>query len=184
MHFMLSNGTQRKFELQPFYQIHDARYMIYWPYVTATTALKQQMTLREKEAALKALELQTIDWISPGEQQPESDHHFLGEQTEAGIHMDRHWRHSTAWFSYELKNTSRAAKQLQLTFFGGDRDRSFDVYVDQTLVKTIRLTGERGAVFYEENISLPATLPALFTVKFVAHTGSVAGGLYGLRLLR
>lgn len=181
-HYRLLNGE----ELQPFYQIHDARYRIYWPYISSEKVSKDVLALKEKEAALLALDAQTVDVVTPGEQQPESDHHLQGEQTETGIHMDRHWRHAAAWFSYDLKNKSGQGKKLQLTLFGGDSNRNFDVYINQILVATMKLTGERGGVFYEQIIPLPDALtssPSL-TVKFVAHAGSLAGGIYGVRLLK
>jgi hypothetical protein len=182
----LSPSTYKDLVLKPFFQIHDARYMIYWPVATPDALMKKQQGLHEKEQALLALEAQTVDYISPGEQQPESDHLFQGERTLSGIHMDRHWRHAEGWFSYVMQNKQLTAQKIRLTFFGGDSNRSFDVWVNDALLTTIRLTGERGAVFYEQDVNLSDTMrrASNLVIKFVAHPNSVAGGIYGVRLMK
>jgi hypothetical protein len=152
----------------PFFRLHDSRYTIYW---TADPAPPP------------VADLLTIDQVAPGEQQPESDHQFNGEASETGLHEGRHWRHARGWFRYVLNNPRGEAKRLRLTLYGGDAARSYDIVVNGALVATVEGSAP-AAGFYERDVPLPALPAGPVDVKFVAHAGSLAGGLYGLRLLR
>ncbi len=184
----LINGKQMKHvELLPFFRVHESRYTIYWPYATATEVEKARTDVAIKEKARLALQAKTIDQVTPGEQQPESDHFYQGEQSETGIYNGRHWRHSRAWFSYELNDKNREAKFLQITYAGVDSGRRFAIYVNDQLIAEVKSTG-KAEEFFTESYALPPALASQsngkLRVKFVAVPGSIAGGIYGVRLLR
>jgi hypothetical protein len=170
-------------QLIPFFRLHDARYTMYWQRSTPANfaALKEQTARDEKERL--ALNARTIDQVAPGEQQPESDHAFKGEGADAGINGGRHWRHATGWFSYVLNNPKGEATTLRLTFAAVDAGRKFDILVDGKPLAAVELKQEEEA-FYTRDFTLPEGLGKKIEVKFVAQEGSIAGGLYGLRLLR
>ena len=90
-------------KLIPFFRLHDARYVLYWPIATR----QEYGAERERRAAAErerlALEAATIDRVVPGQQQSEVDHKFAGEQTGNGTFRDRSWRDARGWFSYELR---------------------------------------------------------------------------------
>jgi uncharacterized protein len=190
--FSLANqvepGQYQNLELVPFFQVHDARYMLYWPVASpdSLAAIKQKLSAKESEK--RALAAITVDEVAPGEQQPESDHGYQGHNTESGVHKDRHWRHAKGWFSYVLKNPAMEARKLRITYYGLDSGRTFDIYVNQQKLATVQMDGSQGDHFYDVDYPLPANLlntnPATLTVKFAAHDGSVAGGIYYVRLLK
>ena len=174
--------------LIPFFRLHDSRYSIYFPQSSPTKweSVKQNLAAQaQQEAELAA---RTLDMIQPGEQQPEADHFFQAEQSEAGLNGTKHWRHARDWFSYQMHVKGQRSVTLQLTFFGLDKNRHFDVLIDDKLLSSIHLSGDKGAVFYQENIDIPAHLIAdpnkPFRLKFKAKENSIAGGLYGIRLLK
>ncbi|MGJ8691380.1 MAG: beta-L-arabinofuranosidase domain-containing protein [Thalassotalea sp.] len=174
--------------LIPFFRLHDSRYSIYFPQSSPTEweSVKQNLTAQaQQESELAA---RTLDIIQPGEQQPEADHFFQAEQSEAGLNGTKHWRHARDWFSYQMHVKGQRSVTLQLTFFGLDDNRHFDVLIDDKLLSTIRLSGDKGPVFYHQNIDIPAHLIAdpnkPFRLKFKAKENSIAGGLYGIRLLK
>ncbi|TXK47936.1 glycosyl hydrolase [Pontibacter qinzhouensis] len=173
-------------KLVPFFQVHEARYMLYWPVLTPEEKEKRQQILQKTEQEKLALEAKTVDQVAAGEQQPESDHNFKGEGTDMGTHRDRFWRHATNWFSYDLRNKNREAKTLRITYFGQDNGRTFDILVNDVPIKTVKLDGSKGDTFFEEDYQLPQKVlnAEKLTVKFVAHKGSVAGGVYHVRLLK
>ncbi|HSU49131.1 MAG TPA: DUF6805 domain-containing protein, partial [Segetibacter sp.] len=171
--------------LVPFFQIHDARYMIYWPVATKAKLEERQKAVHEQEQAKLALEKQTVDQVAPGEQQPESDHNFKGENTESGVFNDRHWRHAAGWFSYDLKNPNKEARKLRVTYFGGDKGRTFDIFINGSLLQTVTSNDSLGNKFYDVDYEIPDGLAEkIMTVKFVAHPQSVAGGVFDVRLLK
>jgi hypothetical protein len=176
----------RNVQLVPFYTIHDARYMLYWRYATPEQLAGIKEDIRKNEEAHLALEAITVDQVAPGEQQPESDHNFKGENTESGVYKDRHWRHAAGWFSYDFKNPKGEARKLRLTFYGLDKNRSFEIYVNDHLVQSVELKGAEGDRFFDVDYDLPqeAATQNPLTVKFVAKDGLVAGGVYYVRLLK
>ncbi|WP_229415720.1 DUF6805 domain-containing protein [Pseudoduganella armeniaca] len=171
--------------LIPFFRLHDSRYMVYWQHSTPAGLAKLRARTAQGEAERIALARRTIDQVAPGEQQPESDHAFAGEGADAGIHGGRHWRHASGWFSYRLNDKAGEGRVLRLTFAAVDAGRRFDVLVNDRPLRTITL-GPNEREFYDVDIDLPpgAAQDGTLAVKFVAHPGSLAGGLYGLKLLR
>ena len=175
-------------EFIPFFRLHESRYTMYWQHATPANFERMRAENAAREADRLALDARTIDQVAPGEQQPESDHFFKGEGTEAGVNGGRHWRHASKWFSYELKDPKGEAKLLRLTFAKADAGRRFDVEVNGVLVAEVALAGDGNLEFYTVDYPLPASIvqakPQALSVRFVAKPGSTAGGLYGLRLLR
>ena len=168
----------------PFFRLHDSRYMLYWQQATPASLAEMRAKAAAAEAERLALDARTIDQVAPGEQQPESDHFFKGEGADAGLNGTRHWRHASSWFSYELKDPDSAAHVLRLTFASGDAGRKFDVLLNGRLLQEVTIE-RRGEAFYTLDLPLPAGAAheGKLEVRFVAHPGSIAGGLYGLRLL-
>ncbi len=176
-------------ELVPFYKIHDSRYMVYWPVTTADKLTQKLMAVKAHEDARLALELRTIDQVAPGEQQPESDHNYQGERSETGIYKDRHWRNAKGWFSYDFKNTAGRARKLRVTYYGAEKDRNFDIAINDTLLKSVQLNGTSGADFVDVDYEIPTELintsaNGSLRVKFTAHPNSTTANIYYIRLLQ
>ena len=170
--------------LVPFYQLHETRYEIYWPLATprAYAADRQRIAAAEREKL--QLDRDTLDRVTPGEQQAEVDHRFHGERTAQGSFQGRAWRDARGWFSYELKAPAEPA-DLMITCYGLDRGRQFDVLVDGRVLASVNLDGQHGDHFFDLRYPLPTTTKgAAITVRFQPHPGSLAGGIFDLRLLR
>jgi DUF1680 family protein len=175
-------------EFVPFFRLHESRYTMYWQHATPVGLKAQQAANAAGEAERLALDARTVDQVAPGEQQPESDHFFKGEGIDAGVSNGRHWRHASKWFSYELKDPKQEAAVLRLTYAKADAGRRFDIVANGQLLAEVTLTGDAAGDFYTVDYPIPAALrdaaQGLLNVRFVAQAGSLAGGLYGLRLLR
>ncbi|MBZ4192202.1 glycoside hydrolase family 127 protein [Niabella beijingensis] len=175
----------RLLKLVPFFSVHNARYIVYWPYTSQSGLQKRKEQIRVADSLKQQLERSTIDRILPGEQQPEADHNFQGEKTETGLHNGRHWRHATGWFSYDLKNTTKDARKIRVTYWGEDRGREFDIFINDRLVTRVHLEGKDGPLFIDKDYALQETgQPAVLNIRFKAAGGSTAGGIYEIRLLR
>ena len=185
---LIQGKDAAKIKLIPFFRLHDSRYMLYWPVSTPASLAQLQETTRQAEAQRLALDALTIDQVAPGQQQPESDHNFQAEGGENGVNKGRHWRHATGWFSYELSDPQGAAAILRLTLSTLDAGRVFDVLINGVKVETIAVAADAPQELHTVDVALPAELvkaaKGKLRVKFVAGKDSVAGGLYGLRLLR
>jgi DUF1680 family protein len=181
-------GQPRDVTLIPFYQLHRQRYSVYWKLLSTTEWKAQTAELAAAEASRVAEEAHVVDSVSPGEQQSETDHKLQGGDTQSGDFDGRKWRHASDWFSYEVKVLPDQPVQLVCTFWGGDAGgREFDVVVDGNIVATEKLNNNRSGEFYDAAYALPAELVRgkdKVTVKFSAHPGNLAGGIYGVRVLR
>lgn len=62
-----------KVEFEPFSRIHDARYMMYWMTLTNEQSRSYLDSLAIIEKEKEELQKRTIDFVAPGEQQPETD---------------------------------------------------------------------------------------------------------------
>lgn len=174
--------------LIPFFRLHDSRYMLYWPYSTPGALAQNRQGIAEGQAARRAVEAQTIDQVAPGEQQPESDHAYQAEGGDAGLAPAGRWRHATKWFSYTLNDPRLEAKALRLTFSPTDAGRQFDVSINGVAIAQLTLEAQGGAELYSRDFAIAPQLAGAsngkLVLRFVARAGSIAGGLYGVRLLR
>jgi hypothetical protein len=123
LNFKLSGLTIPSFEgmtLQPFYQLYECRYQIYFPLYTQQEWTARQQEMAAEEQARMALEAQTVDKVFCGEQQSESDHFFTSNQSWNGSDEGIHWRRARGAFEYKMKVSG--AKTLRLKGFA-ERDR-------------------------------------------------------------
>lgn len=175
--------------LEPFYKMHgDRHYVVYWDVFTpAQWQVKEQEYVAEL-ARQKELEARTIDYVNPGEEQNERDHKLQGERHGAGDFGGRKWRHAPdGWFSWEVKVLPGQPQELRVTYWGSDVGRVFDVLVDGEKIATQKLNNNRPDQFYDEVYPLPEKLTQgteRINVKFQAHPGNTAGGVFGLRTMR
>ncbi|MGO4893150.1 beta-L-arabinofuranosidase domain-containing protein [Flavobacterium sp. W21_SRS_FM6] len=176
-------------QLIPFFRIHESRYQVYWPQMQADEYQDFMLQAEQRTRAEKQLAEQTLDQINPGEQQPETEHGFAGEGSRAGVNGQRHWRDATQWFSYQLADPQNQAKILRLTYFAGDQARHFSVWINDIKLADVSLTGDSEQAFYEVDYVISEAILKVakngkHEVKFVAKKDSIAGGLYGVRLLK
>ena len=68
--------------LQPFYQIHDARYMMYWMALSNNQYKSYLDSIAAVEKEKLELEKRTVDFVAPGEQQPEADHQMQSDKSQ------------------------------------------------------------------------------------------------------
>ena len=194
LHFTLStkmvNGISG--ELQPFFEIHDSRYMMYWLALTEISYQQYLDRLAQEEKERQALEARTIDKVQPGEQQPETDHKMETDGSYTGNSNNVFFRdardgHS---FSYLMQTDGRNDLSLRLKYWGvGEwKTHEFDIFVDDVLVRSVNNTGKyRISEFKYETYELPASVlqgKQQVRVKFVAAKGRQIGEIYEVRLVR
>jgi hypothetical protein len=181
-------GQPQEVTLIPFYKMHRQRYSVYWKLLSESEWKAQAAEIASAEARRMADEARVVDVVRSGESQSETDHRLQGEDTQAGDFDQRKWRHAHGWFSYELKVLPGEPQQLVTTFWGGDVGaREFDVLVDGKVLATQTLNNNQPGEFFDAVFPLPAALTQgkqSVTVKFAAHPGNLAGGVYGVRILR
>jgi len=163
--------------------------MIYWREVVPGEYDQVVARLAAEQKARLALDASTLDRVTPGEQQPEVEHRVLGEGATTGVTNGRSWRETSGWFAYELKaGAARDRLSLLVTYSAGQRDRQFDILVNDRPIASVTLAGEQPDRFIDTTYEIPADVArvardGVLVVKFVAKAGSRAGAVYDLRLL-
>ncbi len=177
--------------LEPFYQIHDSRYMMYWLALTNSGYKAYTDSLTKMETEKLALEKRTIDYVMPGEQQPETDHAMQAEKSNKGNNMNEFFREARdgGFFSYDLATRSETSLSLFVRYWGAEwGSRKFEIYIDEEKLISEDNTNRWNQSLFQ-NIVYPipdamVTGKKSIRVKFLALPGSTAGAVYIVRLVR
>jgi uncharacterized protein len=181
-------GRPQDVTLIPFYELHRQRYSIYWQLISESDWKAHAAEIADDDARRMAEAARVVDDVRPGESQSETDHKLQSENSRTGDYFGRKWRDAAGWFSYEVKILPAQPQELVATFWGGDNGaREFDVIVDGKIIATQKLENQKPGEFLDVIFPLPPELIQYkqeVTVKFAAHPGNVAGGLFGLSVRR
>ncbi len=178
LNFKLSGLTIPSFEgmtLQPFYQLYECRYQIYFPLYTQQEWTARQQEMAAEEQARMALEAQTVDKVFCGEQQSESDHFFSGNGSWNGSDEGIHWRRTRSQFTYNVK--ADGAKTLLLKGFA-ERE-GFVVTIADKPLGTLRFNRQGIAT-----AELPAGIGGTVTLAIAAEQGRQTPRISEIRLCK
>ena len=145
LHFRLDS-----LELQPFFEIHDTRYQMYFQNYTKEKYQEKHALLKQQEIEAMALETRTVDKISCGEQQSEVDHRYKGEKSDSGYDDTKAWRSTRSYISYQLLNKNKAGKYLDISCTADFETDKITILINEkpaqiisSANKTIRLNVEK-----------------------------------------
>lgn len=187
MHVINSDNA---IEFEPFFSLHDSRYMMYWMELSNAEYQVVLDSLAEIEARKIRLEERTIDKIQPGQQQPEADHYVQSENSNTGIYMNEFWRDARdgGFMSYRLGTKGKNNLTLIVRYWGNEwGKRKFDIFIDDVKLAS-EDTQDKWKVmdFREASYEIPASMlegKTNITVKFKAQEGNTAGGIFFIRLV-
>lgn len=183
---LIGNWTGSQLVLEPFFRIHDSRYMIYW--------LTEGGSVEDEEELL-ILDRRTIDKVAPGEQQPEVDHNLQSENSQTGSHNGEFYRDAGScsggnggFFSYNLLTNGEKDLSLMVRYWGNEGcTRTFDILIDGEKLVTENIVGKWNKdQFINQEYPIPNSMVTgkdEITVRFQATSGMV-GGVFYVRLLR
>jgi len=176
---------------EPFFNIHDARYMMYWMALSNSQYRSYLDSLAIIEKEKLALQQRTIDFVAPGEQQPEADHAMQRQNSNTGNNLDEFWRdaRNEGYFSYNLSTNKESNLSLIVRYWGAEwGNRKFDIYIDNEKLVTEDNTGRwNQSKFYDLEYLIPDSMvkgKENIRVKFQALMENTAGAVYYIRLAR
>lgn len=176
---------------QPFYTLHDSRYMLYWMALNNNGYKSYLDSLAKIEEMKLDLEKRTVDFVAPGEQQPEADHLMEMQHSAKGNFMDAFWRDAKdgGYFSYQLATGNQKNLSLLVRYWGAEwGNRKFEIYIDDQKLVSEDNTGKwNQSAFKDVQYSIPDTIISgkqNVRVKFQSLKGSTAGAVYSVRLVR
>ena len=136
------------------------------------------------------IEEKTIDNFRIGEMQSERDHNLFATEKsytdEAIGRMGREARGEN-YFMFDMKVQPGIKNKLLLTLLGDDKDRKFDIFVDDVLIATEEWKGGITGKFYDRIYSIPDDLiknKTTIKIKIAANYRKTAGRIFGVRILK
>lgn len=176
--------------LEPFYQIHDARYMMYWMALSNEQYRSYLDSISATEKEKLALDKRTVDAVAPGEQQPEVDHSMLSDRSATGINQDHLFRAAGngGYFSYNMATDNKTGLTLLVRYWGAEwGSHKFDICIDDQKLTTVDNTGKWDrSKFFDIEYPIPDAMTKgkeHIRVKFVSLGGAAAGPVYSVRIL-
>lgn len=187
----LFDGKFSDLILEPFYGIHDSRYMMYWLSMTSKDYKLYQANARRDEEMRLALDRRTVDAVNTGEQQPEADHFMESRSSTSGNFNGEPWRDASngGYFSYRMKTDGASELALRVRYWGNESgQRRFNILVDDVVLTTEDTAGKWNRnEFVEQEYDIPAHMvdgKEYVTVKFAGEKGHTAGGVFHVRLIK
>lgn len=190
---LYNNSKWKDLILQPFYTIHEARYMIYWHQLTETEWKKIRLQVMADEEAKQHLNNRTLDFVATGEQQSDAGHALQGTFNKGSydgeFYVDTQSGQS---FSYQLATQGVKEKlALMCRFYSADNGRKVTIYVNEKELVDMVLEKKSFRGHYnweypisEELLKINGEVPDSISVRFHASGNTPAPGLYYLRLLK
>lgn len=176
---------------EPFFSIHDSRYMMYWMALTNKQYRAYLDSLAIVEKRKLELEKRTVDFVAPGEQQPEADHEMQKQNSNTGNHLGEFWRdaRNDGYFSYKLATGRNTSLNLFVRYWGAEwGSRKFDIYIDDERLVSEDNTGKwNQSKFFNIEYTIPAGMlkdKSHVRVRFQSIPGSSAGAIYYVRLVK
>lgn len=183
---LMLNAQPQALPLKPYYAQYHRRSAAYFPLFTAEQWRTEEAAWTAKEAAQRELEARTIDDFHFGEMQPERDHGFdtdIGEVTSRAGRAGR-WIMWTSgkYMAFDMKAEPGAI--LQITYWGQDTHKSFDIEVNGKLLTHETLAFDPVSDFRTVDYALlpDAIQGGKVHVRFVTRNSDLA--LFEARTLR
>ena len=183
MEFTLKGVSPENYEgmkLEPFYRIHESRYMAYWPVLSASEVQKRQEEVARQESIAQALEARTADKVTCGEQQPESDHFVKMEWSGTGNDGGVQWRETRQWFSYRMKTNGRKITAVRIAF-RPENNRDARILINDAEIGTFS-TADNGIIEMPVDASIIGKAESV-TLKIAKGNKDITPHVYEVRLI-
>jgi len=162
-------------ELEPFFEVHDARYQMYFQTFSKEEYKEKQAALKQQEIEALAIEAKTIDKINCGEQQPEVDHLYKGEKSNSGYDDGKFWRNTRSYISYQMLNKNKAGQFLYITVLDQLKTDDFMILINE---KPAEISTENNA------IKIKVDKLDVVSVKILSKNGKESPKFYQLRIVK
>jgi len=136
-----------------------------------------------------ALDKRTVDFVAPGEQQPEVDHAMQSNNSRVGNNQDKMFREAFngGYFSYSMATNNQTDLSLMVRYWGAEwGNKKFDIYIDDEKLVTEDNTGKwNQSQFKEITYNIPEAMlkgKDRVRVKFQALHDANAGPVYYVRI--
>lgn len=162
-------------ELQPFFEVHDARYQIYFQTYSKEEYKEKQALLKKQEMEAAALEAKTIDKVNCGEQQPEVGHLYKGEKSFSG-YDEKFWRSTRGYMFYQFLNKNTEGEFLDISVLDELKLDNVDISVNGKPAEIVSTK--------DKTIRIKLSDVEVINVKIISNNGEPTPRFYELRILK
>lgn len=162
-------------ELEPFFEVHDARYQMYFQTYSKEEYKEKQELLKKQEMEAMELEAKTIDKINCGEQQPEVDHLYKGEKSNSGYDDGKFWRNTRSYILYQMQNKNSRGQFLNISVLDDFNADAVTIFIN-----------EKPAVISiqdKKTIQIKIDNKEVQNIKIVAKEGKISPKFSQLRIV-
>ena len=173
-------GKPNDVTLIPFYETFGQRYAVYWNIYGP----KEWEALQDSRPQLTP---GVVDRVIVGDRQSDRDHNFQAWRFETGERLGKKWVKSPQWFRYDLDVDSERSNTLRCTFWGGDKNCSFDILIDGLQMTSQTFIGGKDTEFVEMKYEIPPQLLSgkkRVAVMFRSKETKPTAELYDCAILR
>lgn len=195
----LFDGKFKDLVLEPFFTLHDCRYMMYWLSMTKDEYARHKAAVMEQERQKLELDRRTVDAVIMGEQQPEADHYMAQDRTSTGNTGGEAWREARdgGYFEYRMNTGGLDSLILHVRCRGSEANnqpRGLELLVDGKVIAAgDRFNAADGAGQNADGATLNVECPVpaellrdkkSVTVTFRSRKGTATGKILRVRLLK
>ncbi|RAK57021.1 glycoside hydrolase family 127 protein [Phenylobacterium deserti] len=140
--FRAADARPGPLTFRPFFSQWDRRTAVYLPRFTEARWRAEAAAFTAEQAKARAIEARTVDVMHPGEMQPERDHEFRANHadvtTNGGRSARQAWWGQGNWMEWTMAARPDQPMELQVLYWGEERDKNFDILVDGRKLATER----------------------------------------------
>jgi len=163
-------------QLEPFFEVHDARYQMYFQTYSKEEYKEKQALLKQQEIEAMAVEAKTVDKINCGEQQPEVDHLYKGEKSNSGYDDGKFWRNTRSYISYQMLNKNNQGKFLDISVLDEIKMNNIAILINEKPADVIAIE--------KKSIRLNIDKIEVINIKITAKDGNASPKFYQLRIIK
>ncbi|HSD06737.1 glycoside hydrolase family 127 protein [Flavobacterium sp.] len=163
-------------ELEPFFEVHDSRYQMYFQTYSKDEYNKKQALLKQQEIEAMAVEAKTVDKINCGEQQPEVDHLYKGEKSNSGYDDGKFWRNTRSYIYYQMLNKNTQGKFLDISVLDEVKMNDIAIFINEKPADVIGVE--------KKSIRINIDKIEVVNIKITAKNGNASPKFYQLRIIK
>lgn len=163
-------------QLEPFFEVHDARYQMYFQTYSKEEYKEKQALLKQQEIDAMAIEAKTVDKINCGEQQPEVDHLYKGEKSNSGYDDGKFWRNTRSYISYQLQNNNKEGQFLEISVLDDLNTDDISILINE---KPVDIVASENKI-----IRINVKKLEIVNIKIMAKEGKISPKFYQIRIVK
>lgn len=188
----LGIGRPGDMTFKPFYAQWNRRSAVYFSRYTDAEWAAAETTYAAEQARQKDIAARSLDVVHLGEMQAEHDHNLTSDLSYPVVYRARNGRDARkgGFMQFDMKAVRADGRPagplvLEVTYWGSETNRSFNIVVDGTVIAHQELMGHQPGAWMDIDYPVPAALTAgkaKITVRFEPQDGKTAGPVFGVRL--